>query len=333
MVADGPEVRKFESEFAAYCGTEHAVATSNGTTSLHSALTALGLGEGDKVVTTPFSFVASSNAIRLAGAEPVFADISPQTFTIDPDSVHKRVEMEDVDAILAVHLYGLPCDMNALSEIAKEYDLALIEDCAQAHGATFDGQRIGSFGDVACFSFYPTKNMTTGEGGMVTTDDETIAENAASFANHGRPPDGGYEHVRLGHNFRMTSIAAAIGREQLEKLPGYVHERRANAEQFFQEIDTPALRLPVIPEDRTHAFHQYTVLTEEREQLLDYLHEQGVGAKVYYPQCIHEQPAYDSFECDAPVAERVAQEVLSLPVHPGLSDEDVTQIIKTINQF
>lgn len=333
MVADGPRVREFEEEFADYCRTSHAVATSNGTTALHAALEALDLGAGDRVVTTPFSFIASSNAIRLAGAEPVFADISRETFNLDPDSVREIIENEDVDAILAVHLYGLPCDMDALSEIAAEHDLDLIEDCAQAHGATYGGRRVGSFGDVACFSFYPTKNITTGEGGMLTTDNEVIAKRAESFVNHGRPSDGGYEHVRVGHNFRMTSIAAAIGSKQLQSLPDYLSKRRANAERFREEIETGTVRTPIVPTDRTHAYHQYTLLTEKRDELLDHLHEEEVGAKVYYPTCIHQQPAYEGFDATVSIAERVADEVVSIPVHPVLSQEDISQIITAVNMF
>jgi dTDP-4-amino-4,6-dideoxygalactose transaminase len=333
MVADGTEVRDFESAFAEYCGTKHGVATSNGTTALHAALEALELGEGARVLTTPFSFIASSNAIRLAGAEPVFADISPDTFNINTDSVREIVETQDIDAILAVHLYGLACDMAELSSIATNHDLALIEDCAQAHGAAYRGQRVGSFGDVACFSFYPTKNMTTGEGGMVLTDDDDLAERTRSFVNHGRPPEGGYEHVRVGHNFRMTSIAAAIGRDQLDKLPEYISQRRSNAERFQTEIDTQSVRLPTVPDERSHAYHQYTLLTEERAALMEHLQDNNVGASVYYPTCIHQQPAYEGFEAIAPVAERVAEKVISIPVHPALSSSDVSKIIESINGF
>lgn len=333
MVADGPRVREFEENFAAYCGASYAVATSNGTTALHTALEALELGSSDRVVTTPFSFIASSNAIRLAGPEPVFADISRQTFNIDPNSVRSILESQDIDAILAVHLYGLPCDLDELVDIADEYDVALIEDCAQAHGATYKGQPVGSFGDVACFSFYPTKNMTTGEGGMLVTNNEGIAERAESFVNHGRPTSGGYEHIQVGHNFRMTSIAAAIGSRQLEKLPDYVAERQSTARQFTEEIKTSAVRPPIVPDNRSHAFHQYTLLTDERDQLLEYLHDNEVGAKVYYPTCIHEQPAYSDSGATVPTAERVADEVVSIPVHPALSEQDVATIIQVVNGF
>jgi dTDP-4-amino-4,6-dideoxygalactose transaminase len=335
MVADGEHVRAFEDAFSEFCNTNHGVATSNGTTALHSGLKALGIGHGDKVVTTPFSFVSSANAIRLTGAKPVFADIDPQTYNLDPESVADVVARQDIDAILTVHLYGLPSDLDALREIADDHDLSLIEDCAQAHGATYDGHPVGSVGDIGCFSFYPTKNMTTGEGGMVVTDRKDIAEAARSYGNHGRPPDGGYEHVRLGNNFRMTNIAAAIGQEQLKKLPDFLADRRANAQRFDTEIHSDIVSLPSVPKKCEHAYHQYTVRTDTRETFLDYLHEQGVGAKIYYPKCIHQQPAYDteSYEYSCPIAERVAEEVVSIPVHPQLSEENISTIIDTVNTF
>ncbi len=337
QLADGPEVRAFEDEFATFCGTEFGVATSNGTTALHAAFAALGIGSGDRVVTSPFSFVASANAIRLAGAKPVFADIDPETYTVDPDAVEEAVREHDADAILPVHLYGLPAEMDHLQDIADTYDLALIEDAAQAHGAEYAGRTVGSFGDAACFSFYPTKNMTTGEGGMVTTDRQDVAERAASFVNHGRQTaEGGYssyDHVRLGHNFRMTSMAAAIGRVQLSRLPGYNEARHANAAYLTDSLRDAAVQPPYEPAGSRHVYHQYTVRTDDREGLQSHLEERGVGTGVYYPTPIHEQPAYQHVDHDAPVAERAAREVLSLPVHPGLSGDDVETIASAITSY
>jgi len=333
MLADGPVVREFEAEFASYCGVEHAVATSNGTTALNAAIEALGLGDGDRVVTTPFSFIASANAIRLAGAEPVFADIDPETYTLDPSAVEATIAAHDgdIDAILAVHLYGLPADMPRLVEIADEYDAYLIEDAAQAHGATVNGERVGSIGDVGCFSFYPTKNMTTGEGGMIVTDDETIAECAGRFVNHGRTDT--YGHVEVGHNFRMTSIAGGLGRAQLEKLPAFTEARRENAAQLTDGLADSWVTPPVEPDGRTHVYHQYTIRCEDREGLQGHLDEHDVGYGVYYPRCIHEQPAYSDVSTSAPVAERAAQEVLSLPVHPKVDDADIQRIIEVITSY
>lgn len=326
MLADGPEVRKFESEFADFCGTDHAVATSNGTTALHTAFEALNIGEGDTVVTSPFSFVASANAIRLAGAEPVFADILPHTFNLDPIAVEKIVQKRDVDAILAVHLYGLPANMSALQAVADEYDLALIEDAAQAHGAEYNNRSVGSFGDAACFSFYPTKNMTTGEGGMITTNHEEVAEKATSFANHGRSTDGGYDHVRLGHNYRLTSVAAAIGRVQLERLPEYIEARRANAALLNQALADLDITTPTEPGDYKHVYHQYTIRTDNRDNLVEFLEDADIGTGIYYPTSIHEQPAYSHIEHDAHISEQVADQVLSLPIHPNLSTADIETI-------
>ncbi len=327
MVADGPTVRQFESEFAAYSEADHAVATSNGTTALHAAFEGLGIGEGDQVLTTPFSFIASANTIRLAGAEPVFADIDPETYNLDPEAVEKRLADDDgnIAAILAVHLYGLPADIEPLADLAEEYDLALVEDAAQAHGATYQGRRVGSLGDAACFSFYPTKNMTTGEGGMITTDRADVAERAARYVNHGR--SGTYEHVELGHNFRMTSISAAMGLAQLEKLPDYVAARRENARKLTERLrGQPAVATPFEPPHARHAYHQYTIRCLDRDGLKAYLEDSGIGTGIYYPTPIHEQPAYDHIDVEAPVAEQTAEEVLSLPVHPELSTDDVRTI-------
>ncbi|WP_396613810.1 DegT/DnrJ/EryC1/StrS family aminotransferase (plasmid) [Haloferax sp. S1W] len=327
MVADGPEVREFESEFADDCDADFGVATSNGTTALHTALEAAGVGPGDRVLTTPFSFVATANAIRFTGAEPVFADIDPQTFNLDPANVEATLEAFDgaVDAMIVVHLYGLPAPMDELRELAAAYDVTLIEDAAQAHGATYHGSPVGSLGDAACFSFYPTKNMTTGEGGIVVTDDEALAERAASFINHGRESDG-YRHVSLGHNFRMTSIAAAMGRAQLERLPGFVERRRENATRLDDLLaDTNAVR-PTVPSGYGHSYHQYTIRVGNRDEVVEQLDDHGIGSGVYYPRCIHEQPAYNDLDVTAPVAELVCDQVLSLPVHPALDDDAIERV-------
>ncbi|PSP71952.1 aminotransferase DegT [Halobacteriales archaeon SW_12_67_38] len=342
QLTDGPEVRAFEEEFADFCGASHGVATTNGTTALHTALEALGIGPGDRVVTPSFSFIASANAVRFAGAEPVFADIDPDTYNLDPATVEAVVAEHDCDAILAVHLFGLPADMPALQRIADAHDLHLIEDAAQAHGAAIDGERVGGFGDAACFSFYPTKNLTTGEGGMVLTDDERVAARAASFVNHGRPAarfgddaDGAYDHLTVGHNFRMSSVLAAIGRVQLDhRLQESNERRRANAARLTEglaEID--GIETPIEPDGRRHVYHQYTIRTDDRDALREHLESEGVGTGIYYPTPIHDQPAYDGVTCDVPVTERAADEVLSLPVHPNLSASDLESIMAAVDGF
>ena len=334
MLADGPEVRHFEEEFAAYCGSNHAVATSNGTTALHAALAALEIGEGARVITTPFSFIASANAIRLVGAEPVFADIDPRTFNLDPNAVARLLaeDPDGYDAILAVHLYGLPADLDRLCQLADTYGLALIEDCAQAHGAHVDHSHVGTFGDVGCFSFYPTKNMTTGEGGMITTDDAAIAERAASFANHGRVAgERGYDHDSVGHNFRMTSIAAAIGRVQLERLPDWVSARRANGGYLRDQLrEVATIKVPVEPPDREHAYHQFTIRAENRARLRDHLKRHGISTGIYYPRPIPDEPAYEGFDVEVPNARQVAEEVVSLPIHQGIDGDDIETMVEVI---
>jgi len=329
LVADGPTVRDFESDFSDFCHVEHAVATSNGTTALHAALEGLGIGDGDTVITTPFSFVASANAIRLTGARPVFADINPDTYNIDPTAVAEILrERDDVAAILVVHLYGLPVDMDPILNQAGAYGVPVIEDAAQAHGGTYRGRPVGSIGDVGCFSFYPTKNMTTGEGGIVTTDDPAIAKQVRRFVNHGRNEHN--EHVDLGHNYRMTSIAAAIGRVELDALPEYVEKRRENADQLTSGLADTPLTTPIEPNGRQHAYHQYTIRVTHRSEFRDALKSAGVDTGVYYPKTIPDHAAYDRWEVDVPVARDAAHEVVLLPVTSSLSESDLEHIIKTI---
>jgi dTDP-4-amino-4,6-dideoxygalactose transaminase len=332
-LADGEEVRAFEDEFASHCHVEYGVAAANGTAALHAALHACGIGEGDTVVTTPFSFVATANAVRFCGAEPIFTDIDLETYNIDPESVRATIEARDgdVDAILPVHLYGLPAEMAPLASIAAEYDAALIEDAAQAHGARYRSDPVGSFSDAATFSFYPTKNITTGEGGIIVTDDDRIASRAARFVNHGRDDAGAYRV--LGHNFRMTSMAGAIGRVQLKRLGRFVRERRENAATLDEALTDAPVETPVEPDHARHAYHQYTVRADDRDALAAHLDDAGVDTGVYYPSPIHELPAYEGWEASLPVAERAAREVLSLPVHPQLTDAQVDTVAHAVATY
>ena len=330
QIAAGGVVDTFEDEFAAYCGTEHGVATANGTAALETALRSFDVD--GSVVTTPFSFVATANAVRFAGATPVFADVDPGTYNFDPDAVESILrEREDVDAILAVHLYGLPAPMDRLRELADEHDVALIEDAAQAHGARYRGEPAGSLGDAACFSFYPTKNMTTGEGGMITTDRDEVAERTRRFIDHGRG-DGTYEHVELGHNFRMTNLAAAIGRAQLDRLPGFVTARRENARLLDERLAGVPVLTPIEPDGYRHAYHQYTIRSRNRDAVAEALAERGVDSAIYYPTPIHRLEAFSDFDAEAPVAEALANEVLSIPVHPGVERSDIETITETVSE-
>ena len=330
MLAEGEVVERFQSEFADYCGVDRGIATTNGTTALHAALVGLGIGEGDRVLTTPFSFIATANAARLAGADVDFVDVDPRTYNIDPDALEARLREGDaVDAVIAVHLYGLPADVGRLGELADEYDFKLLEDAAQAHGARYDGERVGSFGDAACFSFYPTKNMTTGEGGMILTDDEAVAERARRFVDHGRTT--GYEHASVGHNFRMTNLAAAIGRAQLDRLPEFTRARRENAARLTERLaDVPDVVTPHEPDGYEHVYHQYTVRVPDRDALRERLANRDIGTGVYYPIPIHEQPAYGDVSGSYPVSEACAEEVLSLPVHPEVDEPDLDRIAEAV---
>jgi len=329
MLAEGEVVHDFEDEFAEYVGTDHAVATSSGTTALHAMLEAVGIGEGDAVLTTPFSFISTANSVVHAGSEPLFADIDPRTYNLDPEAAEEVLDERDVAAIMPVHLYGLPADMEAFRELADEHDAYLLEDAAQAHGAEYDGERVGSIADAAAFSFYPTKNMTTGEGGMVTTDDDEVAERARQVVDHGRTE--GYKHAFVGYNYRMTNVHAAIGRDQLSRLPEWVERRRENARALNEGLEDTRLTTPHEPEGTKHVYHQYTVRTDDRGKLKRALEENGVGYGVYYPLPIPHQPAYDRDE-RYPVAERASDEVISLPVHQNVSEEDIRQIVEAVRE-
>jgi len=336
MLAMGPQTAEFESKFAEYVGVEYAVATNSGTSALHVALLAAGIQPGDKVITTPFTFIATSNSILYCGGIPVFADVDANTFNIDPECVRRVLDRErDVKAILVVHLYGLACEMDPILEMAKERNLIVIEDCAQAHGARYKGAAVGSLGDVGIFSFYPTKNMTTGEGGMVVTRRKDIADRARKLINHGR--SGRYLHDMLGYNYRMTDIAAAIGLAQLDKLDQFNARRRANAAVLNSLLsDLPTLVLPSEPDHCYHVYHQYTVRAKQRDELKAYLDSCGVQTSIVYPLPQTKQPLYRSLglgNAETPVAERLCSEVISLPVHPGLTPDDLVAVSDAIHDF
>ncbi len=331
ILAQGPRVQAFEEAFAEYCGVKYAIATSSGTTALHVALLAHGIGPGDEVITTPFTFIASANAILYAGARPVFVDIDPATFNIAPDRI-KAAITKRTKAIMPVHLFGLPADMGPIMEIAERYGLIVIEDACQAHGAEYLGKRVGSFG-TGCFSFYPTKNITTGEGGMITTNDERVAEKCRIIRQHGMRKR--YYHDELGFNFRMTDIHAAIGLSQLQKLERFNEARIANARYLSARLQ--GVQPPVVPEGRRHVFHQYTIRASDgqRDSLLEGLKKRGIGVEVYYPVPVHQQRIYRDlgYNLTLPEAEKAAREVLSLPVHPGLSLRDLEAIVEAVNEL
>ncbi|WP_292465957.1 DegT/DnrJ/EryC1/StrS family aminotransferase [Methanolobus sp.] len=332
MIAQGQRVADFEQAFAEYNGVEHAVAVNSGTAALHAALLAHGIGKGDEVITSPFSFIATANAVLFTGATPVFADIEPETFNIDPDLMAEKIGPR-TKAIMPVHLYGHPAEMDAIREIAEDRHLLLIEDACQSHGATFGGKKVGSFGTGA-FSFYPTKNMTTSEGGMLTTNSKDVAEKARMIRAHGSAQR--YLHEMLGYNLRMTDICAAIGLVQLQKLDRYTVQRQQNAESLTKGLqDVENITCPTVRNGCGHVFHQYTVRTTRRDDLAAYLNDKGIGTGIHYPIPIHRQPYYQDlgYTDSMPISEKASREVLSLPVHPQLAEEDINHIISSIKEW
>lgn len=331
ILAQGPRVQAFEEAFAEMCGVRYAVATSSGTTALHIALLAHGIGPGDEVITSPFTFIASANCALYVGARPVFVDIDPQTFNLNPALIENAITPH-TRAIIPIHLYGLPCDMDPILKVAQKYDLVVIEDACQAHGAEYRGKRVGSFG-TGVFSLYPTKNITSGEGGMITTNDPEIAERCRAIRQHGTRKR--YYHDELGFNFRMTDVHAAIGLAQLRKLERFNQIRQANARYLTQHLR--GVVTPYVPPDRTHVFHQYTIRVPggKRDALKAFLQEREIGSEVYYPLPIHQQSLYRELGYNGyfPEAERAAKEVLSLPVHPALTPSDLDAIVAAVNEF
>ena len=332
ILAQGPRVKAFEAAFAEMCGVKFAIATSSGTTALHTSLLAHGIKPGDEVITSSFSFIASANSALFVGARPVFVDIDPRTFNLNPSLIETAIT-KNTRAIISVHLFGLSCDMDAILNIAAKHRLLVIEDACQSHGAAYKGLKVGSFGTGA-FSLYPTKNMTSGEGGMITTNEDTIAEHCRAIRQHGMRRR--YYHDELGYNFRMTDIQAAIGLEQLKKLEKFNLIRRENARYLSAHLK--GVVVPFVPEGHEHSFQQYTIRVPDgrRDSLIEHLTSRGVGSMVYYPVPIHQQTFYVrelAYKMILPETERAAAEVLSLPVHPGLSADDLQTIVAAVNEF
>lgn len=331
MLAQGPRTAAFEERFAAVCGVKHAVAVSSGTTALHIALLANGIGPGDEVITTPFTFIASVNSIIYTGARPVFVDIDPETFNINPDLLAAAITPR-TKAIMPVHLYGYPCDMDTIMAIADQYGLAIIEDAAQSIGAAYKGKITGSFG-TGCFSLYATKNVMSAEGGMITTNDDDIAQRCRMIRNHGMQRR--YYHDMLGYNFRMTDLHAAIGLAQLDRLDDFTSKRRANAAYLNAHITN--VKTPTVKEGYDHVWHQYTIRVTDgrnRDEAVKQLTEAGVGTGIFYPVPANKQShlaAMGLGDITLPVTEQLATEVISLPVHPQLSQSDLEKIVDIVN--
>ncbi|UCC58373.1 MAG: DegT/DnrJ/EryC1/StrS family aminotransferase [Candidatus Bathyarchaeum sp.] len=339
ILVQGEKTKSFEKEFAEYIGVEHAVAVTNGTIALDVALKALKLGPGDEVITSAFSFIASGNCILFQRAKPVFADINPRTFNIDPQDVAEKITTK-TKALIPIHMFGQPAEMDALREIAEDKEIAVIEDAAQAHGAEHKGQKAGSLGDMACFSFYATKNMTTGEGGMITTNDQKLARKARLLINHGQSQK--YHHESLGYNYRMTELSAALGLIQLKKLDEFNAKRRENAKLLTEGIcNFSGLTPPYVEKDVKHVFHQYVVRVEDayprdRNELATHLTEKGVGIAIHYPVPIYKQPLYQELGYGrtlCPLTEDLCMRVLSLPVHPLVDVKAIKYVLDVLKDI
>lgn len=339
LLAQGPKVAKFEQVFAEYCGTKYAVAMNSGTAAIHAALYAVGISEGDEVITVPFSFIATINPILMLGAKPVLVDIDPTSFNLDIAKVEKAIT-DKTKAIMPVHLYGQPCDMTELRELADKYDLKIIEDACQAVGADYKGKKAGNLGDLGCFSLYATKNIMCGEGGVVTTNDKNYVTLMKQFRQHGMSAQ--YEYVDLGFNYRMTDLHAAIASEQLKKADKFNDSRQNTAKIFDKGLKhIPGLVNPKVSDGRTHVYHQYTIrITEDfalsRDDFVAQMREKEVGVGVYYPKPLHafEHIAKLGYKLgDFPVAEKASKVVISLPVHPGVSEDDANYIVRSIKEL
>ena len=333
----GENVLKFEEEFSRFVGTKHAVSTSSGTAALAFILISIG-AEGKKWVTSPMSFIASSNCIIHAGGIPAFADISLKDYCIDPDAAEKAVRKNKAAGIIPVHIYGQPVDFDKFAEIASEHNVKIIEDACQAHGAKYKGRKIGSLGDAAAFSFYPSKNMTVlGDGGMVTTDNEEIADICRKLRDSGRISK--YEHDLIGYTARMSSVNAAIGRVQLRHIGNWNNKRRSIARIYNERLKhVDGLGLPQMPDKNFEpVFHQFVITTERRDELKAYLDDHGIETGIHYPIPIHLQPVYRNRfgfkEGDFKNSEVFSKSCLSLPMHVFLEDEQVRFICETVEGF
>ncbi|MCS6581731.1 DegT/DnrJ/EryC1/StrS family aminotransferase [Curtobacterium citreum] len=327
-LAQGPQVAAFEREFGDVLVAGASVtAVNSGTAALHLALVALGIGPGDEVIVPSFTFAATANAVRLVGAEPVFVDIDPLTYCVDPAAVRAAVTPA-TRAVMPVHLYGHPADMTAIARIAEEHDLLVVEDAAQAHGARWAGARVGSSSNAAAFSLYPTKNMTAGEGGMVSTRDAAVDRMLRLLRNQGM--EQRYANEVIGFNARMTDIHAAIGRVQLRKVLGWTAQRQANAAYFSRELD--GVVTPTTDPGAEHVFHQYVVrVPSDRDGFAAALRSEfGIGTGVYYPTPVHRLPSF-AHDLDLPETERAASEVLALPVYPTLTLSQLDRVVEAVN--
>ncbi|MGB9683462.1 MAG: DegT/DnrJ/EryC1/StrS family aminotransferase [Candidatus Bathyarchaeales archaeon] len=333
----GPMVKKFEEDFAKFVKAKHALAVNSGTAALHMAVVSAGIRRDDEVILPSFTFVATAETVVLAGAKPVFVDINPETYTISPEEIEKAITSK-TKAVIAVDLYGAPADMKPIREIADRHGLKVIEDAAQAHGAIYNGNPVGAYADITCWSFYASKNMTTGEGGMVTTNDDELAETLRLIRCHGEKQK--YMSTIIGHNYRMPEIEAAIGLVQLRRLPGFLVRRRENAERLTAKLcKAENLQLSREQPNCRNSWYLYTVRLKgasraKRDAVVKQLKSKGIGAEVYYPWPIHLMPAYRRFRrLRLTETEKAAEQVFSLPIHPSVSAQQANFIGETLLSF
>ena len=332
-LTQGEKVAEFEDKFAKYVGAKEAIAIFNGTVALHLTMIVAGVSSGDEVIVPSFTFISTANSVLFQGATLFFAEIDPTTFNISPEDIEKKIT-DKTKAIVPVHYGGQVADMDSIMDIAEEHDLTVVEDAAEAHGATYKGKHAGTLGDMAIFSFTPIKNMTTGEGGMITTNNKEYAEKLRMLRNHGM--DAPYHHVMLGYNYRMTEMQAAFGIVQLGRLE-HILERKADIARFYNsELEkTPDITTPyVAPYTTRQGYYLYTIKTPQRDRLMKRLDEKGIQTKIYFPP-VHLQPYYRTLgfkEGLLPITENIAKEVLSLPLRPTLSDEDIKYIVDVIKE-
>lgn len=326
----GPNVKAFEEESAAYLGVKHAIGVASGTDALHLALLAAGIGEGDEVITTPFTFIATAEAIRYVGAKPVFVDIDPETFNIDPEAIESAIT-EKTAAVMPVHLFGQPADMQRIAAICEKHGLKMVEDCAQSFGASIAGRQTGSFGVSAGFSFFPSKNLGCyGDGGLVTTNDDEIADKIKVLRNHGS--EVRYYHDVIGYNSRLDEVQAAILRVKLKRIDDFNRNRRGVAQLYSELMADLPVTVPYEDGVGVHVYHQYTLLTDRRDAIIQALQQAGVACAIYYPVPLHRQKVFAS-ECSGlslPVTETVAESCLSLPIYPELQETDIRSIVSII---
>lgn len=330
----GPNVKALEAELAEYVGCQYGVGLASGTDALRLSLAALDVGPGDEVITTPFTFVATASTISHAGARPMFVDIDPRTFNIVPAQIEAAITGR-TKAIVPVHLYGQPAEMDAIMDVARRHNLYVIEDCAQAIGATDDGRHIGSFGDVACFSFYPTKNLGAyGDGGMVTTNNPELAERIEVLRQQGSKTR--YYHDVLGFNSRLDEMQAALLRVKLRHLDTWQAKRRRVAARYDELLGNLDVEIPFIRPGVTHVYHQYTIRVPRRDDLHQFLKDRDIGTMIYYPLPLHLQQLYHDLgyaEDSLPVSEQAAREVISLPIYPELAEEQIRIVAEAIGEF